>query len=64
MPEYIVTEKAGQKISGKLSPGAGNPIELTEEQAAHYLREGMIEVPPPPAPAPVKGEKSAKNARD
>lgn len=42
MNTYITTSKAGRRISGLPNPGVGNPIRLTEAQAAHELRMGTI----------------------
>ena len=42
MKDYIVTAKAGRRISGIPNPGTGNVIRLTDRQAAHELRMGTI----------------------
>lgn len=43
--KYIVTELAGPMVAGIKSPGAKKPIELTESQAEHPLRQGYIARP-------------------
>lgn len=47
--KYYATKLAGRKISGMRNPGYGNPIELTEAQAAQPLRQGHITVDKPAA---------------
>lgn len=74
MREYVVTDLAGQTIAGMPSPAPGSLVYLTEEQAAYYLREQHIVLPPEPTPEPVvpveaeadepKAPKAKKHARD
>lgn len=54
---YQVTKTAGIFVAGVRSPGAGEAIDLTEEQAAHPLRLGHIEVA---TKAPAKAKPAAK----
>ncbi len=39
---FYITEKAGIFVAGARNPGVDEPIELTEAQAEHYLREELI----------------------
>lgn len=55
--EFIVTDLAGPFVAGRPSPGVGQPVMLTEEQATYPLLNGEIErpvkgKPAKPAPAP------------
>jgi|GEM_PF-4791028 len=45
--KFEVTEKAGAFIAGHRSPGAGKPMQLTEEQAYYPLIAGEIKRPVP-----------------
>lgn len=54
---YEVTEKAGLFVAGKRSPGAGKPIQLTEEQAHFALAAGELR-----APGPKPAEEANKEA--
>lgn len=42
---YEVTEKAGKFVAGRPSPGAGQPIRLTDEQAFYPLQFGEVKLP-------------------
>lgn len=39
---YTVTERAGNFVAGRRSPGKGKPIDLTDAQAETPLRNGEI----------------------
>jgi hypothetical protein len=41
---YEVTEKAGKFVAGRPSPGAGQPIRLTDEQAFYPLQFGEVKL--------------------
>lgn len=43
MPEYRITEKAGEYVAGRKSTGAGTTMFLTPREAGHDLRVGAIE---------------------
>ncbi|MFT4162858.1 hypothetical protein [Shinella sp.] len=42
---FEVTEKAGHFVAGRRSPGAGQPILLTEAEAFHALQLGELRRP-------------------
>ena len=60
MKTYVVTDMAGREVAGRRSPGAGKTVDLTDEQAAHPLRLGHIELLPAVDPAPAKTKASSK----
>lgn len=43
--KFEVTEKAGTFVAGERNPGAGKPINLTEDQAYYPLICGEIKRP-------------------
>lgn len=43
--KFEVTEKAGSFVAGYRSPGAGKPIQLTDEQAYYPMIAGEIRRP-------------------
>lgn len=66
--DFIVTEKAGTFVAGRRSPGLGNALPLTEEEAVYALQAGELRRPGTPVQAPIEGQetpavkKPAKNA--
>lgn len=57
MPEYRITDKAGEYIAGRKAGKPGDKVFLTEREAAHDLRVGALakaldEIHPTPAPEP------------
>lgn len=51
---FEVTEKAGSFVAGQRSPGAGKPIQLTEDQAYYALIAGELRRPQPARPKTAK----------
>lgn len=50
--EFTVTEKAGAFVAGQRSPGLGQPVQLTREQAHYALEAGELQdVKPEPETA-------------
>lgn len=43
--DFEVTEKAGDWVAGRRSPGAGKTLLLTEAEAHHALMAGELKVP-------------------
>lgn len=58
--KYYVTEKAGDWVAGKRSPGFAKIIQLTENQAATPLRNGEISKDKPAINPAKKKEASSK----
>lgn len=58
---FQVTEKAGNFVAGRRSPGAGNTLPLTAEEAHHALMLGEIV---PADQRPVVKTKATKPAAD
>ena len=49
---FEVTEKAGNWVAGRRSPGLGKTLLLTEEEAHHALMAGELRRPAAPAAKP------------
>lgn len=60
--KYTVTKKAGLWVAGKRSPGIGNTMELTAEEARYGLIHGELEAPDQDAgKAPEAAKPAAKS---
>lgn len=55
---FKVTEKAGEFVAGQRSPGVGETMMLSEEQAEYALILGEIERPARPTDQKAKPAKS------
>ena len=43
MPRYAITEKAGRFVAGTNNTGVGTVLNLTEKQAEHDVRLGVLQ---------------------